>query len=156
LTDGIVPAPLFARLEQDIAARGPKQLTDDDEIKTWVLDVLSSSPNHNISFVFLTSMLSRVASEFVPVPKSSWRDSGSISKGRASMDSVRRSLSWKSKAPPMPNEKQTEKRRTKERAFVEVFKDAVIRGPGPERSAKERKIAEERKREVLEAVLRSS
>lgn len=153
LTDGIVPEALFAKLEQDITTRGGKPLTDTEELKSWVLDVLSSSPNHNISFVFLTSTLSRVASELVPVPKASWRNSGTV---RSSMDNVRRSLSWKGKAPSQPApDPAVPKREAVERAFAEAFKDAIFRGPGASSTAKERKVAEDRKREILEAVLKS-
>jgi phosphatidylinositol-bisphosphatase len=151
LTDGIVPEPLFANLEQDMSARGAKQLTDTEEIKAWTLEVLSSSPNHNISFVFLASMLGRLASELVPVPKTSWKESK-----RSSMEAVRRSLSWKGKAPAIPNEKEVLHRQATEKAFAEAFKDAIFRGPGATSSAKERRVAEDRKREILEGVLRGN
>lgn len=168
LTDGVVPEPLFVRIEQDMLARGTKPLTDADEIKAWVLDILSEKPNHNISFVFLTSMLSKVASELCPVPKSSWRDTwrSSMSAGgkrssglghskSSSMDTVRRSLSLRSKTTAVPSEREVERREGKERAFVEVFKGVLIRG-GDSKSVKERRIAEERKRDILEGVLRGN
>ncbi|RDL40477.1 uncharacterized protein BP5553_00456 [Venustampulla echinocandica] len=149
LTDGIVPAPLWDKLEADMVSRGANPLTDTEEIKTWVLDVLSTSPNHNISFVFLTSMLSRVAGELAPVPKVSWRNSkaGSV---RSSMETVRRSLSWKGKAPlPPPADPNVLRREAVERAYADVFRDVVYRGPVGLKD-KERKAMGERRREVLE------
>ncbi|TVY54453.1 Type II inositol 1,4,5-trisphosphate 5-phosphatase, partial [Lachnellula suecica] len=127
LTDGIVPAPLWAKLESEILSRGPKQLVDAEEIKAWVLDVLSASPNHNISFVFLTSMLARVAGELAPLPKTTWKGATQEGKVRSSMDSVRRSLSWKGKAPALAEDPALVRRREVERAFVEVWGGVVFR-----------------------------
>jgi phosphatidylinositol-bisphosphatase len=149
LTDGVVSEASFAKLEQDMSTRGAKQLTDPEEIKTWILDILSASPNHSISFVFLTSMLSRLSSELVPVPKASWKENK-----RISMEVVRRTLSWKAKAPATTPDPAVLKRQAVERAFTELFKDAIFRGPGPSSSAKERKLAEDRKRDMMEGMLR--
>ncbi|CAI4212853.1 unnamed protein product [Parascedosporium putredinis] len=54
---------IFLRSLTD-AASGP----DLEDIKTSILDVLASSPNHNISFVFLTTSLERLAVELSPKP----------------------------------------------------------------------------------------
>lgn len=160
LTDGIVPAPLWSKLETEILSRGPKQLVDAEEIKTWVLDTLSTSPNHNISFVFLTSMLCRVAGELAPMPKAGagWRNS----KGegvRRSMDSVRRSLSWKvkGKGPVVQEDPAVGRRKEVERAWVEVWRDVVFRAEGEGGlKDKERKVLEERRGYVLEPFLRGA
>jgi hypothetical protein len=152
LTDGIVTESLWTKLDQDITARGAKQLTDTEEIKAWVLDVLSASPNHNISFVFLTSMLCRIAGELSPVPKSSWKGNTAGS-ARSSMDAVRRSLSWKGKAPPLPNDPAVLRREAVEKAYAHAFIDVIFRSPsGPK--DKEKKIAEDRMNEILEAFLK--
>jgi hypothetical protein len=152
LTDGVVPESLFATLEKDILARGTQQLTNVEEVKTWVLDVLTISPNHNISFVFLTSMLCRLASELYPVPKLSWKDN-STGSARSSMDTLRRSISWKGKAPPLLSNPIIVHRQAVEKAYADIFKDAIIRGPAATIKEKERKVAEDRKREILEAFL---
>lgn len=152
LTDGIVPLSLWAKLDADITSRGAKQLTDVEETKAWALDVLSNSPNHNISFVFLTSMLSRVAGELCPVPKSTGKKNVSV---RASFDSVRkmRALSWKGKAPPPPPDESMRLRRMAvEKAYCEIFAPVVFRVEKATKE-KERKIADERRRYVLEVFL---
>ena len=154
LTDGIITSELWARLEQDIVSRGANPLTDTEEMKTWVLDVLSASPNHNISFVFLTSMLQRVAAELAPFPKSGWKENV-VGGARSSMDTMRRSLSWKGKAPPLPSDPAVLRRQAVERAYAEIFAHVMFKGvmPGKE---KERKVIEERRREVLEVFLRGA
>lgn len=154
LIDGVVTEAVFATLEKDMVARGTKQLTDTEEIKSWVLDALSEYPNHNICFVFITSMLFRLASELVPVPKLSWKDNLSGST-RGSMDTLRRSLSWKGKGPVLPDNPSILHRQAVEKAYADIFKDALIRGPAVTVKEKDRKAAEERKRDILEAFLRS-
>jgi hypothetical protein len=160
LKDGIVPIPLWTQLDTDISSRGAKQLTDVEETKAWVLDVLSASPNHNISFVFLTSMLARVVAELAPFPKvqpqSAQETTGNM---RASLDSVRkiRALSWKGKAPTQSEADEEKKRAWRmqvEKAYVDVFAGVVFRTPSiPMSKAKERKIADERRKYVLEVFL---
>ncbi|KAH7360926.1 Endonuclease/exonuclease/phosphatase [Rhexocercosporidium sp. MPI-PUGE-AT-0058] len=151
LADGIVPEPLSTQLDHDITTRGAKQLTDTEEIKTWVLDVLSASPNHNISFVFLTSMLCRVASELAPVPKHSWKETVAGT-ARSSMDTVRRSLSWKGKSPIAPPDPLVLRRQAVEKSYADALKDVIFRGPGGLKD-KERRITDERKRDILEVFL---
>ena len=163
LEDGIVPLNIWAQLDADISSRGKEQLTDVEETKTWVLDVLSSSPNHNISFVFLTSMLARVAAELAPVPQLHFptRTMQETSNMRASLDSVRkmRGLSWKGKGPiqseaEVDEEKKRSWRMQVEKAYCDVFSVVLFRTPGIERNrAKERKIADERRKYVLEVFL---
>jgi inositol polyphosphate 5-phosphatase INPP5B/F len=156
LTDGIVPAPLWAKLESEILSRGPKQLVDPEEIKTWVLDVLSGSPNHNISFVFLTSMLSRVAGELAPLPKSGWGKGNQDSGVRRSIDTVRRSLSWKGKAAVVPEDPAVGRRKEVEKAWVDVWKDVVFRAEVGSLKDKEKRVLEERRGYVLEPFLRGA
>jgi hypothetical protein len=153
ITDGIITDSLWTKLDADITARiTAKQSLNAEETKGWVLDVLSASPHHNISFVFLTSMLNRVAGELAPVPKYGWKENMQGS-ARRSMDSVRRSLSWKGKAPPLPNDPAVVRRKAVEQAYADVFAYVVFRGPVPGKD-KERKIMNERRREILEAFLR--
>jgi hypothetical protein len=152
LTDGIITESLWTSLEHDIVARGPNQLTDPEEIKTWVLDVLSAAPHHNSSFVFLTSMLCRVASELAPVPKFSWKEQVGGS-ARSSIETMRRSLSWKGKAPPLPSDPGVMRRQAVEKAYAEVFTGVIFRGPGSPVKEKERRVVEDRRRDILEAFL---
>jgi phosphatidylinositol-bisphosphatase len=155
ITDGIVTESLWTKLDADITARSAaKQTLDTEETKAWVLDVLSASPNHNISFVFLTSMLNRVASELAPIPNSRWKED-IVGSARHSMDSVRRSLSWKGKAPPLSNDRAIVRRKAVEKAYANVFSHVIFRGPVPGKD-KERKVMEDRRREMLEVFLRGS
>ncbi|KAG0652049.1 inositol polyphosphate 5-phosphatase OCRL-1 [Hyphodiscus hymeniophilus] len=154
LPDGIISDSIWARLDSDTTARSiTKQTLDTEETKAWVLDVLSTTPHHNISFVFLTSMLTHVASELAPVPKSGWKENV-VGSARRSMDSVRSSLSWKGKAPTLPNDPAILRRKAVERAYAEVFSHVIFRGPVPVKD-KERKLLDERRREILEVFLRS-
>jgi phosphatidylinositol-bisphosphatase len=159
LTDGIVPESLWSKIDADIVVRGAKQLTDAEETKAWVLDVLSASPNHNISFVFLTSMLSRVANEIAPLPKTGWKQSIKH-KATGSFDSVRRSLSWKGKAPQFSqndDDAVVERRISVERAYAETFGGIVFRGSvAMKEGSKEKRIVDERRRYIIESFLHGS
>ncbi|CAL3964640.1 unnamed protein product [Diplocarpon coronariae] len=152
LTDGIIPGPLWAQIDQDLTLRSARPLTDPEEIKTWVLDVLSASPNHNISFVFLTSMLCRVAGELAPVPKYSWK-TAMAGGARNGIDTMKRSLSWKGKSSLVPLDPLVLRRQAVERAYADIFRDAVFRWPAGMKD-KERKISEERQRDILEAFMK--
>lgn len=155
ITDGIIPSSLWKKLEADILSR-TTPLTDAEEIKTWVLDVLSTSPNHNISFVFLTSMLARVSSELAPVPKYSWGQ-GKVRSARSSIETVRRSLSWKSARPASPPREEDPavlRREKVEKSFVDVWVKVVFKGV--EGKEKEKKVAEERRKGILAPFLRVS
>jgi phosphatidylinositol-bisphosphatase len=154
ITDGIITNSLWTKLDADISARtASKQILDAEDTKAWVLDVLSASPNHNISFVFLTSMLNRVASELAPVPKSGWKET-IVGSARHSMDSVRRSLSRKGNAPSLPNDPAIARRKAVEKSYADVFSHVIFRGPVPGKD-KERRMMDERQRELLEVFLKS-
>lgn len=157
LTDGIVTEELWAKLDADITARGAKQLTDAEETKDWILDVLSASPNHNIAFVFLTSMLYRVANDLAPLPKEKSARHSMGHKATSSFGSVRRSLSWRSQPPPEIDqfEAVVERRRATEKAYASTFAEVVFRGPTTLKD-KERKVMDERRRYVLECFLHGS
>ncbi|RFU24315.1 hypothetical protein B7463_g12027, partial [Scytalidium lignicola] len=169
LTDGIVTAELWSKLEQDIIARGTKQALDTEETKTWVLDVLAASPNHNISFVFLTSMLNHVAGELAPCPSPSQAPKSPTSpsfpepqsprsvygSARTSLNTARLSLSFRGReqAAPAATDATVAKRLAVDRAYAEIFAPVIFRGsvPGKDR---DRKIMEERRRDIIEAFVR--
>lgn len=74
LTDGIIPAPLWERIERAAASMpsltsDDNNLANDDDARTAILDILQSSPHHNICFVFLTTALARAVAELSPVSK---------------------------------------------------------------------------------------
>jgi len=155
LTDGIVPAILWATLNADISSRGVKQLTDADETKNWVLDVLSASPNHNISFVFLTSMLGRLAGELAPIPKRN--NSVAEPPPVRGFGAVRRSLSLRPREAVADAvvEEAMARRQAVEKAFAATFAGVVFRGPVPVKE-KEKRVLDERRRYVLECFLHGS
>lgn len=64
ITDGIIPAHIWSKIETQMVSH--KATIAANDLKSFVLDEMSAAPNHHISLVFLTSMLSRVISERVP------------------------------------------------------------------------------------------
>ncbi|KAL2175230.1 Endonuclease/exonuclease/phosphatase [Thermothelomyces heterothallicus CBS 202.75] len=77
LTDGVVPTPLWNRIDQAAPsipslanpASPPADEATLENDRTTVLDILQSAPHHNICFVFLTTTLARVVSELSPLSK---------------------------------------------------------------------------------------
>ncbi|KAK8079194.1 hypothetical protein PG994_003001 [Apiospora phragmitis] len=73
LSDGIIDGPLFAQIEavlpflSSTTTTKPGKEVEDD--KTAILDILATAPYNNISFVFITAMIARVASEVVPLTR---------------------------------------------------------------------------------------
>ncbi|TGO24191.1 hypothetical protein BPAE_0109g00200 [Botrytis paeoniae] len=149
LTDGIIPAPLCEQIDSDITSRVNTQ-SDVEETKAWLLDILSSLPHHNISFVFLTSTLSRVAGELAPIPKVRRSLDTAV---RIGFDSVKRTLSWKGRAAPLPEDPAAVRRREVNRAFAEVFVGIVFKGNVGVKE-RNRRVVEEKRRDVLEAFLK--
>ncbi|KAF7545186.1 hypothetical protein G7Z17_g9373 [Cylindrodendrum hubeiense] len=66
LTDGLIPTHLWAKLTTALPNISSVPANVWPDTKTQILDVLSSAPNHNIAFVFLTATLSRVAFDLTP------------------------------------------------------------------------------------------
>ena len=97
-------------------------------------------------------MLCRVAGELAPVPKHSWKET-MAGTARSSMDTVRRSLSWKGKSPIAPPDPLVLRRQAVEKAYADAFKDVIFKGQTGLKD-KERKVAEERKRDILEEFLK--
>ena len=147
IEDGIITTQLWEKLEQDMVSR--KQALGPEEERTWILDVLTSAPNHNISFVFLTSMLSKVAGELAPVPGP--RTSQGSASTRSSLDH-RRSLSFKGRSPAVGSDPLLSRRRAMGRRWAETFAGVVIR-TWPILRERERRLVEDRKRQILEVFL---
>ncbi|KAH8815555.1 Endonuclease/exonuclease/phosphatase [Xylogone sp. PMI_703] len=173
LTDGVITAELWSKLEQDMIARGNKQVLDTEEIKNWVLDVLAASPNHNISFVFLTSMLSRVAGELAPQqspslpPKTPTTQSfaepqspqavnpPARSRTSLSLNPARLSLSFRGREQVVPgaSDPTAARRLAVDHAYAEIFAPVIFRGSVPTKD-RDRKVMEERRRDIVEAFVR--
>ncbi|KAG6012522.1 hypothetical protein E4U54_007492 [Claviceps lovelessii] len=63
LTDGLVPALLWAKLSTALPNLTSLTPATWPETKTQILDIFSAAPNHTIAFVILTTTVSRVAAE---------------------------------------------------------------------------------------------
>jgi hypothetical protein len=175
LTDGIIPTPLWNRIEAAAASipsltnPGSSPLDDaaHDNDRTTILDILQSAPNHNICFVFLTTTLARVVAELSPLSKAELevlrndasspagaaggyaRGIGGVFGGvvgRKSLSFVRRGAN---STPVVEALAALEGRRVRERRVAEIFAGVVCRG-GAGGGGKE----EGRKRAVLELFLR--
>ncbi|KAI9646257.1 hypothetical protein NHQ30_005697 [Ciborinia camelliae] len=150
LTDGIMPTNICEQIDADRTPRARNTLSDIEETKGWILDVLSSLPHHNISFVFLTSTLSRVAGELAPIPKVR-RSLDTVV--RSGFGSVKRTMSWKGRTAPPPEDPAAVRRGEVNRAFAEAFVGVVFRGNVPVRE-RDKRILEEKRGDILEAFLK--
>ncbi|KAI9837450.1 MAG: hypothetical protein M1819_007098 [Sarea resinae] len=140
LEDGIITESLWVILEEGLVEREKaKKSRFSEEERAFILERLSSAPTHNVSFMFLTFMLARVANEIAPVPRSDLEDAP------ASPKSAHQSTS---RSPSLA------KRQAIDRAYAAIFADAMIRGPAAQRE-KEKRASEERKRHVIEVFLRA-
>ena len=163
LTDGVITTPLWNRIEQaslpSVSQGGvvPKEPPDDsfEDDKTAVLDILTTAPNHNIAFVFLTAMLAKIVSELSPLTKSELDaiKTGNVARGVGVLG--RRSLSFRRAggSPAADALAALDRRRARERRYAEIFGKVVCRAPVPDRD-KEKRILEDKQRAVLELFLR--
>ncbi|KXJ92520.1 Endonuclease/exonuclease/phosphatase [Microdochium bolleyi] len=71
MPDGIISASLWSQIESALPDLGKPggASTSIEQSKTIILDILATSPYNNISFVFLTSMLSKIANDINPLNK---------------------------------------------------------------------------------------
>ncbi len=166
LEDGIIKVEDWETIDTVLLTH--KGAVPSGDCKELVLDVLSGSPNHHISLVFLTSALNKVISE---------RLGGSIDTGGAgsldgaklekrSRKSFRKSIGHVAAQAAAHRHRRTksgdeerkkemgkvdEERRKIERRVAEVFAPVVIRD-----GVRSAKGQEQRKREVIEAFLAQS
>ncbi|GAM35007.1 hypothetical protein TCE0_015f02967 [Talaromyces pinophilus] len=68
LKDGIIKAEIWKNMEQQLLARERSKdpWRSPEDIQSWVLDSLASSPAHSVSFTFLTFMLNQIINEIAP------------------------------------------------------------------------------------------
>ncbi|KAI1331991.1 type II inositol-1,4,5-trisphosphate 5-phosphatase [Xylariaceae sp. FL0255] len=151
MTDGIVSAPLWAQIEQAVPQLGSaKSPTEIEDVKSRVFDILSSAPYHNISFVFLTTMLDKVASELLPLNKDELEAVGS----RDSASRLgKRSLSFRRNVGSAINEAAIQRRLAWERKVAEIFSVAICR-TAPAANAKEKRATEDKMRALMENFIR--
>lgn len=145
LADGVITSALCERLEEEMRRPNKEPMTAGEE-KAWVLDVVATAPNHNISLVFLTTMLGKIAADLAPVATSNSRNP---SNGGFS---ITRSLSFKGRTPP-PEDPQILKRQAINKKFSEIFGPAIFRGFPNVVKERERRAVQERQRHIIEAFL---
>lgn len=147
IQDGIVSSDLWLSLEESY----PSRCTSIKETKAWVLDILSVAPNHSVSFVFLTSILSHVITELATASKLSKR------LGNISIDTVLRGgISWKTKTPEIDsNDFLLIKRGQVEKAVTEIFLPVVFKDKLGLKE-RERKSSEEKRKFIFQAFLKGN
>jgi phosphatidylinositol-bisphosphatase len=160
LTDGIIPWSLWARVEKapltvlGQAASSTRQSEDQaaEDDKAAVLDILSSVPNHNISFVFLTTTLAKIISELSPLSKAALE---ALRTPGTTPNLGRRSLSFRRAAltPPAEAVAAMQRREARIRCLAHIFGPVICRSNPPNKE-KEKKTLEDRQRAVLELFLK--
>ena len=139
LRDGIVTEPLWWDMEVEHSKRMKAKLEVEAKVeRDFILDNLAQSPNHNICFVFICSMLEKISGELA--------DSGERVPPSASPSTkALQRLKPGSSSP----EKPSTIRRSIDRKFAEIFSEVIFRsGQG-----KERKRAADRRIRILEVFL---
>lgn len=147
LEDGIITGGLWEKLESGMVARErtKQQLSLEDE-RTWVLEILSSAPNHNVSFVLLTSMLSRIAVEIANSIKPSVTPRSSVELPASPKVSVRRKT--------LSQIPEVARMQLINRNFAAIFSEEMIKVPELEKGKeKEMRLREERMIRVIEIFL---
>jgi inositol polyphosphate 5-phosphatase INPP5B/F len=122
LTDGLIPTQLWAKISTSLPNVTSLPMAAWPDTKTQILDILSSAPNHNIAFVFLTATLSRAASELTPVtnePKGGLSRRLSFRRGNA-------------------EDEDTKKRKMRERRYAEIVGPLVCRVDEKEKGSRDR------------------
>ena len=66
LQDGIITTELWSQLDSQMNTTSKTRSSDTDS-QSWILEILSSAPVHNVAFTFITFMLARIANEIVPL-----------------------------------------------------------------------------------------
>ncbi|RFU73522.1 phosphatidylinositol polyphosphate phosphatase [Trichoderma arundinaceum] len=133
LIDGLIPPHLWAKLSIELPNLAALPQTAWPDVKNHILDLLSSSPSHNIAFVFLTATLARVVTELTPATQPS-----------PALGALTRRLSFR------PGETEaTRKRRARERRYAELVSPLLFRTSDDKDKAKK-----DRERTVLEMFLR--
>lgn len=70
LTDGIITKSLWERLEEGLITREKsRQMLSIDDEKMWALEILTTAPNHNASFLLLLSFLQNITNQITEASK---------------------------------------------------------------------------------------
>ncbi|CAK7272216.1 hypothetical protein SEPCBS119000_005006 [Sporothrix epigloea] len=180
LTDGVVTISLWARIDQaTLPSLGSSPRTahpiardhNAEADKNAILEILASMPHHNISFVFLTTTLSRIIAELSPlslgdvdalrsITKNNSSGSGSgISAALGGIGSIgRRSLRpFRKSGDSLESNalEALERRMARERRYAEIFGTVVCRAPLLAKE-RDRKAQQDKQRAIVELFLRRS
>lgn len=147
LEDGVITEKLWTDLDNQITAhdKAKKRVSNEDE-RFRILNTLSSQPHHNVSFILITSMLSRMISEITSaqttiVPSSPKKNDALPASTRATVR--RKTLS----ADPA-----VARRQLIEKEYAAIYGDILIKAPLPTRD-KERRAALDRRQHIIEIFL---
>jgi phosphatidylinositol-bisphosphatase len=169
LTDGVINESLFSKIEAALPSLSPTTSTSKagraiEDDKNVVLDILSGAPYQNISFVFVTSMLARVAAEVAPLTRAELDAlNAEVRSKRASVrgfGALRRvktgSDSSASRGIEGVDERNIQRRLAWEKKAADVLGPALCRLPGGGNglSDKQRKTSEDRMKGLVDIFLR--
>jgi phosphatidylinositol-bisphosphatase len=144
LEDGVLNQKLWEELSKGMDEREKsKKPISGEEMRSWVLDTLSSSPAHSVTFIFLSFMLARVANEIAPLP--SIPPTPLTPKTPDTLLGRSRALS---------HDPVISRRQQIDRKFAEIFANVMIKAPLPVK-AKEKKLEQDKRSRVIEVFLRS-
>lgn len=148
LSDGIVTEDVWAEMEKGLIARerGKKQYSAEEE-RAWIFEMLSSSPIHNMCFVFLASMLARVASEVT-----SSTDPGRVSTSNKSAPKPSSPSKRRSGESTSGQRSLTARKEIVIQKYSSIFADIIFRGSPPARD-KDRQARLQRQRHVIQLFL---
>ena len=148
LQDGVITEALWTQIETAIAenVQSKNHAPGEDE-RMQILEILSTSSAHSVSFTLITFMLSRVSAEIQSIEATS--DSP-----RVSSDAASRSSKESSRPSTSIQDQDKARRIDREGTYANIFARAMIRAPVMERE-RERKASEARQKHVVETFVRS-
>jgi inositol polyphosphate 5-phosphatase INPP5B/F len=150
LEDGVITAEDWSRLEAGMMARDKaKQNIAPDDERSWILEQLSVRPAHNVAFVLLTAMLSRmintINSAVTVGPDAQPRHSIEVPSTPKAQTSRKRTLS------ALP---EIKRREVREQSLAGMLAEKMIRPPEGKIKDKERRARQERMENVIEVFLK--
>lgn len=145
--DGVITSDQWLSIEKETANRekSKQPSTANLDQRTSILEILSSAPSHSVSFVLLTSMLARIASEITMVSN----DTGE----RRSLD-LPASPQTKIRRKTLSQDPSVARKQIVIKTFAAIFANVVIKAPDmPKSKDKEKRVREEKMRDVVELFL---
>lgn len=148
LEDGVITMEFWTDIEKSMIEREKSKvaLSGEDE-RMQILETLSTSSAHSVSFTLVTFMLSRVAGEIQPL--------GALAEAPIEISGTSPRTSKESTRHQSPMQERDRARRIEiDGAFAAIAAQAMIRAPVSTKD-KERKASEGRRTHVVETFLRS-